>query len=116
MVWGLERERLCVCVCVRGVQRLGLRNDGMMWQVPGVLAFSLHLILPGERPGESRKEDSRISRFTSVPFLPKSGWVGSRVGLAAGEAAPCPAPALAPNNAASPSPSPLSGGLLGSRR
>lgn len=57
-----------------------------------------------------------ISRFPSISFPPKSGWVGSGVGLAAGEAAHSPAPALAPNNAASPSPSPLSGGLLGSRR
>lgn len=84
---------------------------------PGSAALSLHPILKKRLgPREARKEDGRIRSFPSVPFLPKSGWVGSGVGQAAEEAAHSPAPALAPNNAASPSPSSLSGGLLGSRR
>lgn len=88
-----------------------------MWQVRGVQTRNLHFILQCETQAQKSlgTRTGRASRFTYVPLLPKSGWVGSGLGLAAGETAHSPAPALAPNNAASPSPSPLSGGLLGSR-
>lgn len=107
---------MCVYVC-KGVdiQSLRLRNDVACPLSAGLEPSPLCTVGDSGPERLERRAGGR-RKFTSVPFLPKSGWVGSRVGQAATEAAHSPSPALAPNNAASPSPSPLSGGLLGSRR
>lgn len=113
MVWGLERrkgERDSKRVCI---QSLRMRNDVSSPRSAGS-SLPPHSPAGDSGPEGLGRRTSGISRFISLPFLPKSGWVGSGVGQASGESAHSPAPALAPNNATSPSPSPLSGGLLGS--
>ena len=109
MVRGLKRETereggreggcvcvcMCVCVCVckvGGIKSLRLRND-----VAGPWSVDL-------KPSPYSLGNTQAMIDTSVPFLPRSDWVGSRAGQAARESAHSPAPALCPNNAASPSP------------
>ena len=84
---------VCVCVCkVGGIKSLRLRND-----VAGPWSVDL-------KPSPHSLGNTQALIDTSVPFLPRSDWVGSRAGQAARESAHSPAPALCPNNAASPSP------------